>query len=203
MVIALEGLPGAGKTTSAYRLAERLGADAVCETTHDHPFLETVYDDARRYDFQVESAFLLLHNAGYRQIRRGATVVTDYSPVKDLLFAQAMLSGRDLELFVDLYNHLYFGLPMPEVVVYLDATPELCLKRVRRRLETDPARAFEAGMDGERLRLIKRVYESHMADLGDRVLRLDVGEGDTEADVVDALDKVLRDQIPRETVSSE
>jgi deoxyguanosine kinase len=187
VIVALEGVPGSGKTTSAYLLARRLGVPAVCETTHDHPFIETIYDDTGRYDMQVELAFLLLHNAGYRRIPQEATVVTDYSPAKDLLFAEAMLAGRDLELFGDLYEQLYADLPAPELVLYLDASPDLCLERVRQRLETDPARTFEMRMDITRLRIMRDIYEARMAELGARVLRYTVGSADTESQVTDGL----------------
>jgi deoxyadenosine/deoxycytidine kinase len=196
MVIALEGLPGAGKTTSAYLLAGQLGASVVCETTLDHPFLETIYDDAARYDLQVELGFLLLHNAAYRQIQRQATVVTDFSPVKDLLFAEAMLSGEDLLVFTGLYKHLYADHPSPELVVYLDASPELCMKRVRQRMESNPARRFEAGLDVERLRLIGSVYESRIAELAGTVLRFDIHDGQTETEIADGVAELLRNQIP-------
>lgn len=196
MIIAVEGLPGAGKTTSASLLAARLGAHAVRETTQGHPFLDTVYDDARRYDLQVELAFLLIHNGGYRQLRRREAVVTDFSPVKDLLFADAMLAGRDLEIFVEVYEQLYTGHPAPDRVVYLDVAPDLCLHRIRTRMERDPSRRFEAGMDLERLLQIQAVYESRLPELGKTVIRFDVNDGMTESEVVEGLMSALLPRVP-------
>lgn len=187
MVIALEGLPGSGKTTSARLLAQELGAAVLCETTQDHPFLETVYDDARRYDLNVELAFLLLHNAGYRRVGSETTAVSDYSPAKDLVFAEAMLAGRELDLFVELYEQLYAGYRPPKLVVYLDASPELCLQRITERLRTDRSRAFEAGMDISRLRLMQSLYASRSAELGETVKRLAIHPEDTVDDVVENL----------------
>ena len=195
MLVALEGLPGSGKTTSAYLLARRLTAATVCETTHDHPFLETVYDDTRRYDLQVELAFLLLHNAGYRQIDRNTLTIADFSPVKDLIFADAMLSGRERDLFDALYHELYERYLPPEVVVYLDAAPELCLGRVRKRLEADESRKFEAGMDLDRLRLIQEIYEAKMSDLGNSVVRLSVDDQPAE-EIIDDLLSLIAVHLP-------
>src|SRR5687768_11692140 len=152
MVIALEGLPGSGKTTSAGLVAERLGARALTETTGDHPFLQQVYDDSDRDDLTVELTFLIVHANPYRRLDRSGVTVCDFSPAKDLLFSEDMLCGDDLRLFEDVYERLYLGHRLPDVAVYLKADPRLCLDRVRERIGADPSRAFELGMTLERLR---------------------------------------------------
>lgn len=196
MVIALEGLPGAGKTTSAVMLGRRLKVQAVCETTQDHPFLETVYDDAGRYDLQVELAFLLLHSAAYREIPAERMTVTDFSPVKDLFFAKDTLSGSDLDLFERVYDQLYAGKPEPEMAVFLDAAPELCMERVRRRLSRDGSRRFEEGLEIDRLQRMHDTYWRRTQELGERVLRLPISADLSEADVVDRLLKLLDAELP-------
>src|SRR3954452_24806790 len=133
MVIAFEGLPGAGKTTSAELVGRRLGAVTLRETTGDHPFLDSVYDDERRYDLEVELAFLLLHAGPYRRIERGRVNVTDYSPAKDVLFARDMLGGEDLDLWMRTYEHVYRDQPLPDAVVFLRVSPDECLRRARQR----------------------------------------------------------------------
>ncbi len=196
MVIALEGLPGAGKTTSAVLLGKRLRIQAVCETTQDHPFLQTVYDDAGRHDLQVELAFLLLHSAAYREISTLHPAVTDFSPVKDLFFAEDMLSGSDLHLFERVYAHLYADKDEPRTVVFLDASPELCMERVHRRLSRDDDRRFEEGLELARLQRMYAIYSHRIKDLGEHVLRLPISVDETKAEVVDRLLEVLDGEIP-------
>ena len=159
----------------------------MLETTHDHPFLSTVYDDAERYDLEVELAFLLLHHAAYRRLNRSHTVVLDFSPVKDLLFAEAMLSGKDRAVFEALYEHVYAPFAPPDLVVYLDASPELSFQRVMTRLETEPDRRFEAEMDIDRLRLMCQLYDARLAELGREVVRLEVTGSQDPDYVADAL----------------
>ena len=175
MIIALEGLPGAGKTTTARLLAEKLGYAALTESTQDHPFLEAVYRDGDRHDLEIELAFLLLHASAWRAIEPGAHTVSDFTPMKDLVFARDTLTDPDdLALFEGAYERLNRDSRPADVVLYLDATAELALSRVRQRYEKDPNRRFEEAMESERLRAIERGYEVHHAELGARVVDLDL-----------------------------
>jgi deoxyadenosine/deoxycytidine kinase len=192
MVIALEGLPGSGKTTATALVAARLGAAALKETTGDHPFLAQVYEDHYRDDLTVELAFLVVHANPYRLLDRSRLNVCDFSPVKDLLFADDMLSGSDLEFFRDAYRFVYDGHPRPDVVVYLRASPDLCLKRVRQRIEDQPQRAFEAGMTMERLARMRRRYEAALDALADDCLVFEVEEGPSPRETADELAELLR-----------
>lgn len=177
-------------------LGKRLEVQAVCETTQDHPFLETVYDDSARYDLQVELAFLLLHSAAYREIPAEHMTVTDFSPVKDLFFAEDMLSGPDLDVFERVYGQLYDGKPEPEMVVFLDAAPRLCMERVRRRLSREGNRQFEAGLEVDRLQRMHETYGRRIQELGERVHRLPISADLSEADVVDLLLELLKAELP-------
>jgi deoxyguanosine kinase len=205
MIIAIEGLPGAGKTSTAELLAEHLEVQAVCETTQDHPFLGSVYRDDERHDLEVELAFLLLHSSAWRWIDRSVLTVTDFSPAKDLLFAEAMLSDpSDRTLFDHAYQRLYGGYKQPDIVVYLRGTSDLCIDRVRQRYEKEPRREFEESMGIQHLTRIEHFYEQGLAKLGDEVIVLDLddvleptdSESASKDRVVDAVLELLRPRIP-------
>ena len=184
MIVSLEGLPGAGKSTTARLLAQWQGWDAVAEATRDHPFLDSIYAESGRHDLQVELGFLVLHFGGWRTITPGRDTVCDFAPGKDLLFADDMLRGNDRELFESVYQRFYSDQPQPDVVVYLDVPVEECLARARRR-----GRPYEAGMDAERLTRMQQLYETAIASssLGKHTISLAVSAGDDEDRVADGV----------------
>jgi deoxyguanosine kinase len=191
MVIALEGLPGAGKTTTSARLGELLGAEVVQETTGQHPFLAQVYDDLARDDLTVELAFLLVHANPYRRIDRAVETVCDFSPVKDMLFAEDMLRNRELEFFGHAFETLYAGHALPDVAVYLRLTPAVCLERIERRMRADSARRFEAGLTAERLERMLKRYEQSLQRLAKHCIAYDVDPAADEHDVAHSLAELL------------
>ena len=193
MVIAIEGLPGVGKTTTAALVARRLGARVLCETTANHPFLQSVYDEEQRDDLLVELAFLLLHAAPFRGLATDDVTVTDYSPVKDDLFALDVLEDPDYGIFQQTYAALYSD-PRPDVVVYLRAPSAFCLARVRLRMLHDKARKFEVGMTIGRLERMRLLYEEHLGRLGREVVCLEI---DPSMDIACVTDRVVRLLRPR------
>jgi deoxyadenosine/deoxycytidine kinase len=197
MIASIEGLPGAGKTTTAARVAERLNLLAVRETTGDHPFLTQVYDDTDRDDLTVELAFLIVHANAYRRLDRAMPTVVDFSPVKDLLFAEDMLASAELEFFRQAYQRLYDGHLPPDVVIYLRVDPELCLARIRRRYELDPSRLFEQGATLERLQRMHDRYEAGKERLGRDVLVYEVDTHANEDRVADDVASLLHMHVGR------
>ncbi len=187
-VISLEGLPGAGKSTTARALGERLGVAHLEEATRHNPYLDEVYVPGR-FDLPVELAFLLLHFRAWQRIDRSRVTVCDFSPVKDRLFALDTLQGNDLELFESVFARLYLEVPaQADVVVFLDVPSKECLARARRR-----GRPQEALMDVERLDGLRALYLEHLDALVVRVERVAGGAGVGVEAVVDRVIDVLRE----------
>jgi deoxyadenosine/deoxycytidine kinase len=153
--IVVEGPIGAGKTTLARRLAERLHADLLLEDPDANPFLPRFYDDARRWALPTQLFFLFqrfdqLRAMAQHDLFRRAHVA-DFLLEKDPLFASLTLEADELALYRRLYDTLAPRAPRPDLVVYVQAPAHVLAERVRRR-----------GVDYER-----GIEEDYLARLAD------------------------------------
>jgi deoxyguanosine kinase len=155
--IALEGPIGVGKTAVVQRLAEKLDATKVLEEWGENPFLKPFYDGKSGAVFQVELFFLL---SRYRQQQEllqrrlfQQLTISDYIFEKSKLFAYLNLDDSELLIYEKLYGLLTDGVPRPDLVVYLQASTEILMKRIRSR-----GRPEEAELSEEYLAEVNRAY---------------------------------------------
>ena len=146
--IALEGNIGAGKTTLARLLSERVEASLFLEEVEDNPFIEKFYEDQEGYAFQAQIFFLLNR---YRQQTEIAQqdlftdlMVADYLFAKDRIYAHAVLGDDELVLYNRMHSLLEGRIVKPDLVVYLQADPEVLLQRIHKR-----GRSFEKSISEE------------------------------------------------------
>ena len=134
--IALEGPIRVGKNTLANVIADRLNAQRVLEP-EDNPFLRAFYEGQRGAAFQAQFAFLVRRFEQLRDLEVGPkshkTVVADYIFEKDKIFAYINLSDAELEVYNRYYHHFRQQLPVPDLVIYLQASPEVLKKRLRKK----------------------------------------------------------------------
>jgi deoxyguanosine kinase len=135
--IAVEGPIGAGKTTLATRLAERLNGSALLERPDGNPFLPRFYEDMARYALPTQLCFLFqradqLSSAAQPDLF-ARTTIADFMLEKDALFASLTLTGEELALYRRIYETLAPRAPQPDLVLYLQADSRTLAERVRRR----------------------------------------------------------------------
>lgn len=134
--IAVEGPIRVGKSTLARVLADRLNAQRVIEP-ETNPFLRPFYEGERGAGFQAQFAFLIARFEQLRSLDLGPrsqrTVVTDFIFEKDKLFACLNLNDQELEIYNRYYNYFREQLPTPDLVIYLQATPDVLKKRLRKK----------------------------------------------------------------------
>lgn len=155
--IAIEGVIGAGKTTLATILADRLTAELKLEEVEENPFLSKFYDDMRGYAFQTQIFFLL---SRYRQQRELAQtslfaqrVISDYMFAKDRIFAYINLNDDELMLYEKLVEILEKDIVLPDVVIYLQASTDVLMERIHKR-----GRPFERNMPREYIETLNQAY---------------------------------------------
>ncbi len=157
--IAIEGVIGAGKTSLAKLLAEKLDAKLILEQSDENPYLADFYRNPKRYAFQAQLFFLL---SRYRQLLNQPQqdlfhkyLLTDYVFAKDKIFAFMNLEKRDLILYERVANLLEQELPKPDLVIYLQSTVERIMENIKKR-----NRLFEKGVSTD---YIKRLNEAYNA----------------------------------------
>src|SRR5258708_1065695 len=133
--IAVEGPIRAGKSSLAHILAERMGARRISEPDNN-PFLERFYRGEHDAAFPAQMWFL--HERHQQMIRektakRDVPLVSDYIFEKDKLFAYINLSDAELDLYNRYYNLFRNDVPAPDLVIYLQATPEVLKQRLKRK----------------------------------------------------------------------
>jgi deoxyadenosine/deoxycytidine kinase len=135
--IVIEGPIGVGKTSLALRMAERLRTATILEAPEANPFLERFYRDSARFAFPTQLHFLFQRIEQLRALtgrdRFETTFIADFLLEKDALFASLTLADDELDLYQKIFANLAVQAPVPDLVIYLDASPPSLLARVAER----------------------------------------------------------------------
>ena len=155
--IAIEGVIGVGKTTLATLMSDRLGAQLQLEEVEDNPFLEKFYADMRGYAFQTQIFFLLSRYRQQMELTQASLfqqrVVSDYIFAKDRIFAYLNLNDDELALYERLVKILEEDIAKPDIVVYLQASTEVLMERIRKR-----GRPYEKNMPQDYIDTLNKAY---------------------------------------------
>jgi deoxyguanosine kinase len=134
--IAVEGPIRVGKSTLCQVIAETLHAQRISEPD-GNPFLKPFYEGEGGAAFQAQFAFLI---ARYEQLAAldvkrnpNRTFVADYIFEKDKLFACLNLSDQELDVYSRYYDLFRQNVPAPDLVIYLQASPEVLKKRLKKK----------------------------------------------------------------------
>lgn len=152
----MEGPIRVGKSTLARVLAEQLHARRLfdCE---DNPFLADFYNEQSGAAFRAQMYFLYERHRRLAQIQSqddGAPVVSDFLFERDKIFAYLNLDNEELKLYERYFDMLAASIPAPDLVIYLQAKPDVLSKRVSKK--ADPA---ETQISSEYLEAVANAYE--------------------------------------------
>jgi deoxyguanosine kinase len=154
--IVVEGPIRVGKSTLAKVLAEQLHARRIfdCE---DNPFLGDFYDEKTGAAFRAQMYFLYERHRRLMQIQpedSAAPIVSDFLFERDKIFAYINLDNEELKLYERYFGMLSSSVPAPDLVIYLQAQPDVLLKRVSKK--GDPT---EKQISPEYLEAVANAYE--------------------------------------------
>jgi len=135
--IAVEGPLGVGKTTLARRLAQSFQAELMLENPADNPFLEDFYRYPEQMALATQLHFLLSRRHALQtradNFDTSRALISDFLFQKDRLFAGLTLNSRELALYEDIARELEFEMPVPDLVVYLQAPLDVLYDRIEQR----------------------------------------------------------------------
>lgn len=155
--IVVEGPIGVGKSSLAKILANEFQARTIFERIEDNPFLPKFYKSRETFAFQNQTFFLLNRYQQQMELAQhdlfNQNTIADYLFAKDQIFATLTLSAEELNLYQQIYALLNTRVPKPDLVVYLQARPEVLYKRVKKR-----DKKYERGVTFEYLTEVAQAY---------------------------------------------
>jgi len=166
LFIGIAGLIGAGKTTLATALGEHLDLPVYYEPVQDNEYLADFYRDTPRYAFATQ---IYLLNRRFQQhqeiIWRGGGGVQDRTIYEDAVFAkmladEGIMERRDYRTYLNLFKHMSNFMRRPNVIVFLDLSPETSMARIQER-----SRDVESGISMDYLRALHREYHAFIQNI--------------------------------------
>jgi deoxyguanosine kinase len=132
--IAIEGPIRVGKSTLARILADRLHARRIFDP-EDNPFLAEFYKEKPGSAFRTQMYFLVERHRRLSEVQQhdGAPLVSDFLFEKDKIFAYINLDNEELKLYERYYEMFAANLKPPDLVIYLQATPEVLRERIAKK----------------------------------------------------------------------
>lgn len=135
--IAVEGCIGAGKSTVAHLLADRLNGELIVEAPHGNPFLERFYSGVSRAALPSQLYFLLHRTQLAGRIKKDdlfpTTRISDFLLERDRVYAECTLAADELKVYDMVREAVAVDPPAPDLVLYLQAPVRTLLKRIANR----------------------------------------------------------------------
>ena len=156
--IAIEGNIGAGKTTLAHFLADKFNGDLLLEEFEENEFLKDFYAD-NSYALHAEVQFVLDRSKQLIQFHSQPhnLIISDYYPLKSLIFSKMNLSPKDFGLINELIDSLCAKVPKPDILLFLNRPLDELQKNI-----TSRGRLYEKEISPDYLFTLNKAYENFL-----------------------------------------
>lgn len=193
LVVIVEGLIGAGKSTLTQELGRALGTDTLIlmepdEQNNANPYLADFYGDKDRWAFTMQVHLLGVRYrmqlmAQWHAMGGKGHAICDRSYYGDTCFARMMhktgqISEREFDTYRSMYQAMTASVLLPSVCVRLRVDPAVAAERISKRAELREGRRSELTIDLGYLRALDEEIETTVDILrgqGVRVLDLNWG----------------------------
>ena len=162
MQISVAGNIGSGKTTLTSLLAKHYGWEAHYEDTEDNPYLNDFYEDMQRWSFNLQIYFLQNRFNKIMEFREnGKEVIMDRTIYEDAyifapnLHAMNLMSKRDFDNYINLFNLNNSLIKAPDLLIYLRSSVPNLVNNIQKR-----GREYETSIRLDYLNRLNERYEA-------------------------------------------
>ncbi|MCD6356043.1 MAG: deoxynucleoside kinase [Anaerolineaceae bacterium] len=164
--ISVAGNIGAGKSSLVLMLSRRLKWEPFFEPEANNPYLADFYQDMKAWGFHSQIYFLSHRLRVYRKLADcRSSVILDRSLYEDAeifarnLYANGIMNKRDYETYAALYHSLISFLPTPDLLIFLRASTETLLSRIKKR-----GRGYEKSIKPSYLAQLNNAYKEWVSN---------------------------------------
>jgi deoxyadenosine/deoxycytidine kinase len=162
MHVAVAGNIGSGKTTLTKLLSKHYKWKPHYEDVENNPYLNSFYEDMQRWSFNLQVYFL---NSRFRQVidihKSGKNVIQDRTIYEDAyifapnLHSMNLMSTRDFENYISLFELMSSFIKAPDLLIYLRANIPTLVEQIQSR-----GREYEESIRLDYLKLLNNRYEN-------------------------------------------
>lgn len=166
MHIAIAGNIGSGKTTLTRLLSKHFGWRPHFEEVDNNPYLESFYDDMKRWSFNLQIYFL---NSRFRQVmdirKNGDDIIQDRTVYEDAyifaanLYDMGLMETRDYQNYQQLFELMSSFLQAPDLLIYLRASVPTLVRQIQKR-----NRDYEQSIRLDYLKALNKRYENWISN---------------------------------------
>ena len=161
MHIAIAGNIGSGKTALTKLLARHYGYRPIYETTETTPYINSFYEDMRRWSFNIQIYYLHTRTRQLLDIRKESkNIIQDRTLYEDAyiftpnLHAMGLMNTRDFENYQHTFELVSSFLQPPDLLIYLRADVPTLIRHIQAR-----GREYESSIRLDYLTGLNKRYE--------------------------------------------